>query len=83
MLMQLNDTEREGDGDHSLINCKLLMVYFRCWPRRMKYAYKAMQFITCVKTLYSEETISVRFQQFYLSIKPGSRNWKIPLKSPF
>ena len=25
-------------------------------------------------------TISVRFRQFYFSIKPGSRNWKIPLK---
>ena len=24
-----------------------------------------------------------RFRQFYFSIKPGSRNWKIPLKSPF
>jgi len=28
-------------------------------------------------------SISVRFRQFYFSIKPGSRNWKIPLKSPF
>ena len=83
MLMQLNDTEREGDGDHSLINCKLLMLYFCCWPRRMKYVYEAMRFITCVKASYSEKTFSVPLRQFYFSIKPGSRNWKIPLKSPF
>ena len=29
------------------------------------------------------ELISVRFRQFYYSIKPGSRNCKTPLKSPF
>ena len=56
MLMQLNDTEREGDGDRSLINWKMLMLYFRCRPRGMKYAYEAMRFITCVKALYSEKT---------------------------
>lgn len=38
MLMQLNDTEKEGDGDRSLIiiNWKMLMFYFRCRPRGMK-----------------------------------------------
>ena len=54
--MQLNDTEREGDGDRSLINWKMLMLYFRCRPRGMEYAYEAMRFITCVKALYSEKT---------------------------
>ena len=29
MLMQLNDTEKEGDGDRSLMNWKVLMLYFR------------------------------------------------------
>ena len=32
------------------------MLYFRCRPRGMKYAYEAMRFITCVKALYSEKT---------------------------
>ena len=27
--------------------------------------------------------ISVHFRQFYFSIKPGPRNWKILLKPPF
>lgn len=55
MLMQLNDTEGEGDGARSLINWKMLMLYYRCRPRGMKYAYEAMRFITCVKGLYTEK----------------------------
>ena len=39
----------------------------------------------CPRSLCSSQatSISVRFRQFYFSIKPGSRNWKMPLKSPF
>ena len=32
LLMQLNDTEKEGDGDRCLMNWKLLMLYFRSRP---------------------------------------------------
>lgn len=55
MLMQLNDTEAEGDGERSLINWKMLMLYYRSRPRGMKYAFEAMRFITCVKGLYTEK----------------------------
>ena len=48
LLMQLNDTETEGDGEKSLRNWKLLMFYFRAQPRGMKYAFEAMHFITFV-----------------------------------
>lgn len=54
LLMQLNDTEAEGDGDRSLRNWKILMLYFRSRTRGMKYAFEAMRFITFVKALYSE-----------------------------
>lgn len=54
-LMQLNDTEAEGDGQRSLRNWKLLMLYFRSRPRGMKYAFEAMRLITFVKALYSEK----------------------------
>lgn len=54
-LMQLNDTEAEGDGERSLINWKLLMLYYRCRSRGMKYAFEAMRFITCTKALLSEK----------------------------
>ena len=55
MLMQLNDTEGEGDGERSLINWKMLLLYFRSRPRGKKYAFEAMRFITCVKGLYTEK----------------------------
>ena len=57
MLMQLNDTEKEGDGDRSVINWKMLMLYFRCGSRSMKYGYEAMRFLTCVKALYTEKVV--------------------------
>ena len=53
--MQLNDTEAEGDGERSIINWKVLMLYYRCRSRGMKYAYEAMRFITCVRALYTEK----------------------------
>ena len=55
MLMQLNDTEAEGDGERSLLNWKMLLLYFRSRPRGNKYAYEAMRFITCIKGLYTEK----------------------------
>ena len=54
-LMELNDTEAEGDGQRSLRNWKLLMLYFRSRPRGMKYAFEAMRFITFIKALYGEK----------------------------
>jgi hypothetical protein len=53
-LMQLNDTEREGDGERCLRNWKMLMLYFRAGPRGTKYAFEAMRLITNVKALYTE-----------------------------
>ena len=54
MLLQLHDTEAEGNGERSLRNWKLLMLYFRLCSRGMKYAFDAMRFITFIKALYSE-----------------------------
>ena len=55
LLMQLHDTEKEGDGERNIRNSKLLMLYFRSRGRGMKYAYEMMRFLTCVKALYSEK----------------------------
>ena len=54
-LMQLNDTEAGGDGERSIMNWKMLMLYYRCRSRGMKYAYEAIRFITCVRALYTEK----------------------------
>lgn len=37
MLMNLNDTEKEGDGRRMVINWKILLLYFRSckWGRNM------------------------------------------------
>ena len=52
--MQLNDTEKEGDGERCLMNWKLLMLYFRARKRGMKYAFEAMRLLTFVKALLTE-----------------------------
>lgn len=53
--MQLNDTEAEGDQECSIINWKMLMLYYRCRSRGMKYTYEAMRFTTCARALYTEK----------------------------
>lgn len=53
-LMQLNNTEAEGDGERSIRNWKVLMLYFRAQPRGLKYAFEAMCFLTFTKALCSE-----------------------------
>ena len=53
-LMQLNDTEKEGDGERCLMNWKLLMLYFRARKRGMKYAFEAMRLLTFTKALLTE-----------------------------
>ena len=55
MLMNLNDTEREGDGECIIINWKVLLLYFRARKRGQKYAYEAMRFLSHVKALFSEK----------------------------
>ena len=52
--MQLNDTEKEGDGERCLMNWKLLILYFRSRNRGMKYAFEAMRLITHTKALLTE-----------------------------
>lgn len=74
MLMQLNDTELEGDGDRSLINWKMLMLFFRCRSKSMKYGYEAMRFITCVKALYSEKDARRVLHGQFVNTKGGPGN---------
>lgn len=71
MLMQLNDTEKEGDGERSIINWKLLMLYFRARKRGTKYAYEAMRVITCVKALCTEKTAHRLIHGQFVNLKGG------------
>ena len=74
MLMQLNDTEKEGDGERRLINWKLLMLYFRSRKHGMKYAYEAMRLITCVKGLYTEQMAHRITHGQFVNVKGGAGN---------
>lgn len=72
--MQLNDTETEGDGQRSLRNWKLLMLYFRSRSRGMKYAFESMRFITFVKALYSERMAHRILHGQFVNAKGGHGN---------
>jgi len=74
MLMQLNDTEKEGDGERSIINWKLLMLYFCSRSRGMKYAFEAMRLITCVKALYTEKTAHRIIHGQFVNVRGGKGN---------
>lgn len=70
-LMQLNDTEKEGDGERCLMNWKLLMLYFRSRQRGTKYAFEAMRLITCTKALFTEQTAQRVIHEQFVNPKGG------------
>ena len=74
MLMQLNDTEKEGDGERSIINWKPLMLYFRSRKRGMKYAFEAMRLITSVRALYTEKTAHRIIHGQFVNVRGGPGN---------
>lgn len=73
-LMQLNDTEKEGDGERSLRNWKMLMLYFRSRARGLKYAFEAMRFITFAKAIYSERMAHRILHGQFVNSKGGQGN---------
>ena len=74
LLMQLNDTEKEGDGERCLINWKLLMLYFRARKRGMKYAFEAMHLITFTKALLTERQAHRVIHGQFVNTKGGVGN---------
>lgn len=74
MLMQLNDTEKEADGDRCLMNWKLLMLYFRSRNRGMKYAFEAMRLLTCTKALFTEQMAHRIIHGQFINAKGGAGN---------
>jgi hypothetical protein len=69
--MQLNDTEKKGDGERSIINWKLLMLYFRACKRGTKYAYEVMRVITCIKALCTERAAHHLIHGQFVNLKSG------------
>lgn len=71
LLMQLNDTEKEGDGKRAIRNWKLLLLYFRARSRAKKYAFEAMRIISYTKALLSEKMATRILQGQFINIKGG------------
>lgn len=74
LLMQLNDTEREGDGERALRNWKLLLLHFRSRSHAKKYAYEAMRLITYTRALYTEKMATRILHGQFMNIKGGAGN---------
>ena len=74
LLLELNDTEKERDGEGSLLNWKILMLYFRSRSRGMKYAFEAMRYITMTKALYTERIAHRIIHGQFVNHKGGAGN---------
>ena len=65
MLLQMNDTEKEGDGERAIINSKVLLLMFRSTARSKKYAFEMLRLISKVRCQFTkkmaERTIHGRF----------------------
>ena len=55
MLLQMNDTEKEGDGARAIINSKVLLLMFRSTSRSKKYAFEMLRLISKVKCQMTEQ----------------------------
>ena len=55
VLMQLNDTIHEGDGDRNVMNWKYLLWVFKANNKLSKYAIEGMYFLTSVKCMLTHQ----------------------------
>lgn len=53
--MQMNDTEKEGDGERAIRNNKLLLLMFRTGSHAKKYAFEMLRMISKVKCQMTEQ----------------------------
>lgn len=65
VLLQMNDTDKEGDGERAIINSKVLMLLFRSTTNSKKYGFEMLRLISKVKCQLTEQmaarTIHGRF----------------------
>lgn len=73
-LMQLDDTEREGDGERMMRNWKLLMLFNRSRGRGTKYAFEAMRLITYCRALYTPKMAHKIIHGMFVNPKGGEGN---------
>ena len=80
-LLQLDDTEREGDGNRMMRNWKVLMLFERAAKRGKKYAFEAMRLITNCRALYSAKMAHRVIHGMFVNPKGGDgKNYANDLK---
>ena len=72
VLMQLIDTAREGDGERSVRNWKLLTAYFKSCSNHSKYALEGFNFISQVRALLSPRKAHEVIWSQFCSTQGGS-----------
>ena len=55
MLSQMNDTEKEGDGERAIIKSKVLLLMFRSTVRSKKYEFEMLRLISKVKCQFTQK----------------------------
>ena len=70
LIMQMNDTEKEGDGERALRNSKFLLLMFRTGSHGKKYAFEMLRTLSKVKCQFTEQ-MSAR------TVNGPFVNWKV------
>ena len=81
ILMQLIDTAKEGDGERSIRNWKIITFYFKSRSTHSKYALEGIHFISQVRALLSpRKAHEVIWSQFCSSQGGPGRNLSCDLR---
>lgn len=81
LLMQMNDTEREGDGERAMRNNKLLLLVFRTGKHAKKYAFEMLRMISKVKFQLTQQMAARNIHGRFVNWKSGmGRNCANDLK---
>ena len=74
MLMQLKDTTKERDGDRSLVNEKLLLIFFKSNNNYSKYAIEMLLLIIQKECMLSERMAEQLRWGKFINWKGGKGN---------
>lgn len=74
LLLQLNDTEKEGDGERTIINSKVLLLMFRSTTRSKKYAFEMLRLISKVKCQFTDKMAERTIHGRFVNWKGGEGN---------
>lgn len=71
IIMQMNDTENEGDGERAIRNSKLLLLLFRTGKRAKKCAFELFRLISKVKCQMTQQMAARTIHGRFVNWKGG------------